>query len=81
MTAWLLSSTFYGQWLPGDPRGSVTNVRDRRPDDPNKTVRLEHARFGDAYEDAIPGLQRSALQLLKGPPVAVDLAQAEQLLD
>jgi REP element-mobilizing transposase RayT len=81
MTAWLLTSTFYGQWLPGDPRGSVTNVRDRRPDDPATPVRLEHARPGDDYEDAIPGLQRASLEQLKGPPVALDLAQAEQLLD
>src|SRR5437763_1061534 len=29
---WLLSSTFYGNWLPGDPRGFVSRVRDRRPD-------------------------------------------------
>jgi hypothetical protein len=29
MTVWLLTSIFYGQWLPGDPRGSVTNVRER----------------------------------------------------
>ena len=39
MTFWLLSSTFYGQWLPGDPRGSVTNVRDRRDDDANPGMR------------------------------------------
>src|SRR5205085_2345553 len=81
MTAWLLTSTFYGQWLPGDPRGSVTNVRDRRPDDPATPVRIEHARPGEDYEDAIPGLHRAALEKLKGPPVTVDLPQAEQLLD
>jgi REP element-mobilizing transposase RayT len=81
MTAWLLTSTFYGQWLPGDTRGSVTNVRDRRPGDPATPVRIEHARPGDGYEDAIPGLQRAAREQLKGPPVAVDLPQAEQLLD
>jgi hypothetical protein len=25
---WLLTSTFYGNWLPGGPRGSVTSVHD-----------------------------------------------------
>jgi REP element-mobilizing transposase RayT len=81
VTAWLLTSTFYGQWLPGDPRGSVTNVRDRRPDDPTAPVRIEHAHPAEDYEDEIIGLQRAAHDLLKGPPVAVDLPQAEQLLD
>lgn len=81
MIPWLLTSTFYGQWLPGDVRGSVTNVRDRRPDDPATPVRIEHARPGDDYEDAIPGLQRAALEQLKGPPVSVDLPQAEQFLE
>jgi REP element-mobilizing transposase RayT len=80
MTAWLLTSTFYGQWLPGDPRGSVTNVRDRRPGDPAAPARLEHSRPGQDYEEAIPGLQRAAHQQLQGPPVALDLPQAEQLL-
>src|SRR5712691_4338191 len=81
MTAWLVSSTFYGQWLPGDPRGSVTNVLDRRPDDRATDVRIEHARPGEDYEDPIPALQRAARDLLKGPPVTVNLAQAEQLLE
>jgi REP element-mobilizing transposase RayT len=80
VTAWLLTSTFYGQWLPGDPRGSVTNVRDRRPEDPAATVRKEHDLPGEEYEDAMPGLHRAALDQLKGATVAVDLAQAEQLL-
>jgi len=81
MTAWLLTSTFYGQWLPGDPRGSVTNVRDRRDGEPTTAARREHARPGDEYEDAIPGLQGAAREKLKGPPVTVDLRQAEQIVD
>ncbi|HEY1860527.1 MAG TPA: hypothetical protein VGG61_09250, partial [Gemmataceae bacterium] len=81
MTAWFLSSTFYGQWLPGDSRGSVTNVRDRRLGDPSSAVRVEHAQPGEDYDCAMPVLHRASLQKLKGPPVSVDLAQAEQLLD
>lgn len=81
MTFWLVTSTFYGQWLPGDERGSVTNVRDRRPGDPETAVRIEHACPGDDYEYAIPGLERAAREQMKGPPVSVELPQAEQLLE
>ncbi|MBM3993888.1 MAG: hypothetical protein FJ303_07020 [Planctomycetes bacterium] len=81
MTTWLLTSTFYGQGLPGDKRGSVTNVRDRRPDDPEKPCRLEHALRGHEFDQGMPGLERAAQAQLKGPPVALDLEQAEQLLD
>jgi REP element-mobilizing transposase RayT len=31
---WLLTSTFYGNWLPGDRRGFVSRVREIRADDP-----------------------------------------------
>src|SRR5205809_425060 len=81
MRPWLATLTFYGQWLPGDERGSVTNVRDRRAGDAGTPVRIEHACAGEEYEDAMPGLQRAAQEQLKGPPVALDLAQAEQLLE
>ncbi len=81
MAAWLMTSTFYGQWLPGDPRGSVTNVRNHRPGDPAKTVRIEHARPGEQYEDALPGLRQASIEQLKGSPVSVDPPQAEQLLE
>ncbi|HYH63802.1 MAG TPA: hypothetical protein VD866_03795 [Urbifossiella sp.] len=44
MLTWLLTSTTYGTWLPGDRRGSVTSVRDTRPDDAPTVVRIEHDR-------------------------------------
>jgi REP element-mobilizing transposase RayT len=81
MTTWLLTSTFYGQWLPGNARGSVTNVRDRRPDDPESSLRIEHAQPGDDFEDTMPGLERAAAEQLQSPPICVELAQAEALLD
>jgi REP element-mobilizing transposase RayT len=81
MTNWLVSSTFYGQWLPGDERGSVTNVRDRRTGEPESSKRREHSRPGDEYETAIPGLHRAALEQLKGPVVSLDLPKAEELFD
>jgi REP element-mobilizing transposase RayT len=80
MRAWLLSNTTYGTWLPGDPRGSVTSVRDRRPGDEPTPFRLEHDIPGEPWEDPIPGLHRSALEHMKGPPIFLDLEKAEILL-
>ena len=81
MPYWLVTSTFYGQWLPGDERGSITNVRERRPGDESSPARREHDRPGETYEEYLPGLHQAAQNQLKGPPVAIDLAQAEELLD
>ena len=60
MTLWLVSSTFYGQWLPGDEQGSVTNVRDERRGDAPSSVRREHAEPGEQYEEAMPGFHSAA---------------------
>jgi hypothetical protein len=81
MAFWLITSTFYGQWLPGDKRGSVTNVRDRRVGDELVAVRREHSRYGDAYDGHMPGLHQAAVAQMKGPPVSVNFAQAEALLE
>jgi len=80
MRAWLLTNTTYGSWLPGDPRGSVTSVRDQRPDDPASAVRIEHDIPGEPYEDELPGLELSARQQMSGPPIYLDRPQAEAVL-
>ena len=80
MRAWLLTNTTYGTWLPGSSRGSVTSVRDVRPDDLPALVRFEHDLPGEPYEEALPGLERSARERMKGPPLFLDRAQAELLL-
>jgi REP element-mobilizing transposase RayT len=80
MRFWLLSNTTYGTWLPGSQRGSVTSVRDRRPDDARTSTRIEHDLPGEPWEDEVPGLYRSAAELLKGPPIHFRLEQAEALL-
>jgi REP element-mobilizing transposase RayT len=80
MRHWLLSNTTYGTWLPGDSRGSVTSVRDLRPDDEPSPFRFEHNMPGAPLEDAIPGLQLSALAQMKAPRIYLDLAKAEVLL-
>jgi REP element-mobilizing transposase RayT len=80
MRAWLLTNTTYGSWLPGDPRGSVTSVRDQRPEDQPSPFRFEHDLPGQPWEDEIPGLYRSALTKMAGPPIYLDLEKAELLL-
>jgi REP element-mobilizing transposase RayT len=80
MRAWLLSNTTYGTWLPGDPRGSVTSVRDRRADDPASPFRFEHDIPGEPWEDAIPGLQFTAREQMKGTPIYLDIEKANKVL-
>ncbi len=55
-------------------------MRDRRPGEPESEVRLEHDLPGQEPEPYIPGLYRAALEQLKGPPIYLDLAQAELVL-
>ncbi len=80
MRSWLLTNTTYGTWLPGDPRGSVTSVRDRRAGDEPTPFRFEHDIPGEPWEDPIPGLRRSALEHMKSPAMYLDLEKAETLL-
>jgi REP element-mobilizing transposase RayT len=80
MLTWLLTNTTYGTWLPGDERGSVTSVRDRRASDPVTAARLEHDRPGEPWEPSREGLRRSAQKLMKGPSIYLTLRQAETLL-
>ena len=55
-------------------------MRDLRPGDEATDARVEHDIPGEPWEDAIPGLQRSALEKMKGPPIFFDLEKAELLL-
>ena len=81
MRYWLLTNTTYGTWLPGDDRGSVTSVRDRRADDPLSIVRFEHDALGTPFEDPMPALRAAARTALKGPPIFLSLDHAEPLLE
>jgi len=81
---WLLTSTFYGNWLPGDPRGFVSRVRDVRPEDDlaaPRGARHEHDIPGTPYDEDYLGLYEHARHLLKGPPVRVDRDQALALVE
>jgi len=80
MRSWLLSNTTYGTWLPGERKGSVTSVRELRPEDELTASRVEHDVPGEPWEEEIPGLRHSALHLMKGPAIYLDLEKAEALL-
>ena len=72
---WLLTWTTYGQWLPGDPRGSVTRTRD-----PGHATRQEHDHLQTPVIPHLAGLHASARQSLKCPPVRLTLEHAQVLM-
>jgi REP element-mobilizing transposase RayT len=71
---WLLTSTAYGNWLPGDPRGFVSNVRDG----PGPEVR--HNIPGTPFDADMPKLCETARRNLQSPPILFNWPQAEVLL-
>jgi hypothetical protein len=71
---WFLTSTTYGNWLPGDPRGFVSGVED----DDGATV--IHNQPMTEYDRDIPGLREYAQGQLQGPPITFKIQQAEVML-
>jgi REP element-mobilizing transposase RayT len=67
---WLLTSTTYGNWLPGDPRGFVSGVLDERE---GKVI---HNQPMTEYDRDIPGLKEFATGQMKGPAITLNRAQA-----
>ena len=80
MKAWLLTSTFYGTWLPGDERGFVSRVRDHRPDEAPLHQRHQHDQYGEAFDADLAGLRESARQSMRGPAIQIRIDQAHVLL-
>jgi REP element-mobilizing transposase RayT len=72
---WLLTWTTYGTWLPGDPRGSDTSVRE------GHEPRIEHDVPGTPCDASMPGLYRSAMTAMKAEPILLISDQAALLLD
>jgi REP element-mobilizing transposase RayT len=68
---WLISSTTYGTWLPGDERGFVSTVEN--PSGP----RVRHNQFGTPYDSDMPDLRESARSLPKGSPIFLDFGKAQ----
>jgi REP element-mobilizing transposase RayT len=77
---WLLTSTFYGNWLPGDERGFVSRVRDVRIEDPDCPHRIVHNQIDTDYDRDLNGLRHSAQALLSGEVIRLVQDQAEVLL-
>lgn len=77
MPYWLLTCSTYGTWLPGDPRGSVTSVRDVRPGEAPSPSRREHSVYGEPFEPPNRHLHGSAGLLLSAPPVLLTTEQAK----
>jgi REP element-mobilizing transposase RayT len=71
---WLLTSTTYGTWLPGDRRGFVSRVR------AGEGPRVEHDVPRTPYDANMAGLRSSARANLKGAPVYFTAEQAVLLL-
>ena len=71
---WLLTSTTYGSWLPGDDRGFVSNVR------VNDGPEVRHNRVGEEYDREIRGLAEHSRQRLLAPMIEFSVAHAETLL-
>ncbi len=77
---WLLTSTFYGNWMPGDPRGFVGRVWEGRPGDSPTARRHVHDLPGVPYDSHLPGLHHAPKTLLRGEPIRVTVDQAHALI-
>ena len=70
---WMLTTTTYGTWLPGDPRGFVSNVAD------GAGPEVRHNIPSTPYDKNMPGLVRAARENLKCPPIYFKLAHAHEI--
>lgn len=78
---WLITSTTYGTWLPGDARGFVGRVWEKRNDDPaTDSRRVEHDESATPFDRDIPGLRAASKALMKGKPVLLNAEQAQAAL-
>lgn len=71
---WLFTWTCYGQWLPGDRRGFVGNVRQ---DDGTRTI---HNRFGTPCDADIPALEQWARQRMADRAVTLSREDADAVM-
>lgn len=71
---WLITSTTYGTWLPGDKRGFVGPLRD------SQGSQQIHNEFGTKCDRDIPRLRAWAETQLKNPPIYLNAEQATAVL-
>ena len=77
---WLLTNTCYGQWLPGDDRGFVGHVWDHRDNDDDDDARIVHNSYGIDFNVALPQLRDTAAAQMLGPPITLNIDQAQVLM-
>lgn len=72
---WLLTTTTYATWLPGDDRGFVSPV-------PAEKGGWElHNMPGTPYDADLPNLEQAARERLKAPPIYLIQQQATVLVE
>ena len=71
---WFLTWTMYGNRLAGDAKGFVSNVRE------GSGPEVRHNIPGTPHDTDIPALEVYVQEQMKGPPVRIDVAQSEALL-
>lgn len=68
---WFLTWTCYGQWLPGDARGFVSNKFEGEKTEKRKN------QVGSPYDSGRPALHTLAKGLMASPPVRLTREQAQ----
>ncbi len=71
---WFITWTCYGNWLPGDERGFVGNVRDR------DGVQVVHNIPGTPYDKDMPRLEAWVWRHMTGSPVTLERREADALI-
>ena len=80
MRFWLLTSSFYGNRLPGDARGFVGRVNEKRVGEFGTNSRVMHNRPGEIVDANLPRLENAARGLLKQDPIRLNAEQAAVLI-
>ncbi len=81
MRFWLITSTFYGNRLPGDARGFVGRVLEKRDGEFAVEARVIHNKLGEIVDADMPRLEAAAKGLLKQEPIRVNAEQAAVLVE
>ena len=71
---WLLTWTCYGNWLPGDRRGFVGNIREA------DGVQVSHDIPGTPYDQALPLLEKWVRERMTGDPIALGRSEADAMI-
>ena len=71
---WFITSTTYGTWLPGDPRGFVGFHRDEAGS------RIIHNMPGEPFDANLPRLATEARAVMRFPAIYFRMEHAEALL-